>query len=103
MNASNTLGFVGLGVMGEPICRNILKAHPGAMLVADLNDAAVDRLVGARGEVRNALAPTGYIFVRGELWRAEVEARADSVSPGRHVRIVRTRGLTLIVEPENNE
>ena len=40
------VAFVGLGVMGEPICRNILNAHQAAMTVFDLNPDPVARLVG---------------------------------------------------------
>lgn len=39
-----TLGFAGLGVMGEPICRNILTKSGAPMQVFDLSDAPVTRL-----------------------------------------------------------
>ena len=45
MNANLSLGFIGLGVMGGPMCRNILKEHDGPVHVADLNAAAVEALV----------------------------------------------------------
>lgn len=41
-----TLGFAGLGVMGEPICRNILVKSGARMQVFDLNADPVSRLVG---------------------------------------------------------
>ncbi|WP_136635285.1 NAD(P)-dependent oxidoreductase [Pseudooceanicola onchidii] len=40
------LGFVGLGVMGEPICRNMLVKTGARMLVSDLAPDPVARLVG---------------------------------------------------------
>ncbi|WP_306155142.1 NAD(P)-dependent oxidoreductase [Roseovarius sp. MMSF_3281] len=40
-----TLGFAGLGVMGEPICRNILVKSGAAMQVFDLSAAPIERLV----------------------------------------------------------
>ena len=44
------IGFVGLGVMGEPICRNMLLESGKQFFVFDLNAQAVERLVasGAR-------------------------------------------------------
>ena len=44
MNALS-IGFAGLGVMGEPICRNILQKSRVEMHVFDLNTAPVERLV----------------------------------------------------------
>ena len=43
--AKITMGFIGLGVMGEPICANITKAGFGPMQVLDLNPEPVARLV----------------------------------------------------------
>jgi membrane-bound serine protease (ClpP class) len=53
-----------------------------------------EELVGAIGEVRHPLAPTGQVFVAGALWRA---APADGVS-GADARRVRERGATVRVE-----
>lgn len=53
-----------------------------------------EELVGAIGEVRQPLAPTGQVFVAGALWRA---APADGVS-GADARRVRERGATVRVE-----
>jgi membrane-bound serine protease (ClpP class) len=55
-------------------------------------------LIGAEGVVEQALAPRGWVRVRGELWQAE------SLSPGAlpaatRVRIRAVRGLELQVEP----
>ena len=54
-------------------------------------------LIGQIGVVREALAPEGIVFVRGELWRA----RADNgtLEPGTPVRVDRVEDdLTLSVE-----
>lgn len=47
---AGTVGFIGLGVMGEPICRNMLGKSGRDFLVFDLNDAPLQRLAadGAR-------------------------------------------------------
>lgn len=39
-----TLGFIGLGVMGEPICRNIATKSKRPMLAHDVNAAPLQRL-----------------------------------------------------------
>jgi membrane-bound serine protease (ClpP class) len=54
-------------------------------------------LVGERAEVVEALAPTGRVRVRGELWAARA---ADGAIPGQRVRITAVDGLTLEVEPD---
>jgi membrane-bound serine protease (ClpP class) len=59
----------------------------------------VDDLVGAIGEVRRDLRPEGYIWLRGELWRAQ-PASGEEILEGDKVRVVNARGLTLIVERE---
>ncbi|HXX38737.1 MAG TPA: nodulation protein NfeD [bacterium] len=57
-----------------------------------------ERLMGAVGVARTDLAPSGTVFVEGELWSAE---SADGVIPaGRRVRVVRVRGLHLDVRQE---
>jgi len=55
-------------------------------------------LIGQVGVVREALAPTGTVFVRGELWRAH--ANTDSIPVGTPVRVASIEdGLVLEVEP----
>lgn len=41
-----TVGFIGLGIMGKPMSKNLLKAGH-SIIVADLNKPAVDELVAA--------------------------------------------------------
>ncbi|MGH1350073.1 MAG: NAD(P)-dependent oxidoreductase [Methyloligellaceae bacterium] len=56
------LGFIGLGVMGEPICRNIAVKSGYSMTVCDLNTASIKRLAkyginkaGSIGELAEAV------------------------------------------------
>jgi membrane protein implicated in regulation of membrane protease activity len=56
-------------------------------------------MIGLRGIVKDRLAPSGYIEVHGELWRAEVMEGAPFVESGGDVRVKGIRGLTLIVQP----
>ncbi len=62
--------------------------------------SGVDRLIGAQGIVEERLAPSGYIRVRGELWRAEVLETDEPIHQGSRVRVRAVRGLTLIIQPE---
>jgi len=43
------IGFIGLGIMGKPMAKNLLKAGV-ELLVNDLNQAAVDEVVAAGGK-----------------------------------------------------
>ena len=40
------VGFVGLGIMGRPMCRNLIKAGH-SLVVYDIVNAAVEELVTA--------------------------------------------------------
>ena len=50
MMKHETIGFVGLGVMGGPMCRNMAAKHPGAVLAFDLSEDALKAVeeAGAR-------------------------------------------------------
>ena len=60
---------------------------------------ALESLIGCEGVVVKALAPAGYIKVRGELWKAvceEYECRNGDV-----VEVLGVEGITLIVHPKH--
>jgi membrane-bound serine protease (ClpP class) len=60
----------------------------------------VENLLGATGEVTEALAPSGKVRVHGELW----QARSSSELPrGEHVRVVAVKGLILEVETAEDD
>ena len=40
------IGFIGLGIMGESMCENIVKKHDDEVFVFDFNEVQVDKLVG---------------------------------------------------------
>ncbi|MFQ5983207.1 MAG: NfeD family protein [Woeseiaceae bacterium] len=60
--------------------------------------AEAHSVVGALGVAKDRLAPSGYVRVRGELWRAEAVAAPNG--KGRRVRVREVRGLVLIVESD---
>jgi membrane-bound serine protease (ClpP class) len=59
--------------------------------------AGEEAMVGSVGTVREALDPSGMVFVEGALWQA-TSSRAP-VAVGTQVRVVRVDGLHLLVEP----
>ena len=56
-------------------------------------------MIGERGIAKERLAPTGYVQVRGELWRAVKIDDGPPIEMGQSVKIVKMDGLTLFVEP----
>ncbi len=54
-------------------------------------------LDGARGIATEPLNPSGYVRVRGELWRAELARDARPIKKHEAVQVRAVRGLTLIV------
>lgn len=62
-----------------------------------------DSLIGARGIARERIAPSGYILIRGELWRGRLREGAPPVEAGEAVRVLKREGLTLEVVPERDE
>jgi membrane-bound serine protease (ClpP class) len=55
--------------------------------------------VGTVGEVRNPLAPIGSVYAAGEEWSART-ADERPLERGTPVRVIRTDGLTVVVEPD---
>lgn len=62
-----------------------------------------DSMEGLRGQAVEPLAPSGYVRVRGELWRAEVSGGRVPVEAGQAVLVRGSRGLTLLVEADCGE
>ena len=56
-------------------------------------------MVGLTGKAKEALDPSGYVEIRGELWRAQVEEESTAIRAGETVEVREVRGLTLIVRP----
>jgi membrane-bound serine protease (ClpP class) len=54
---------------------------------------------GTVGEVRNPLAPIGSVYAAGEEWSART-ADERPLDRGTPVRVIRTDGLTVVVEPD---
>jgi 3-hydroxyisobutyrate dehydrogenase-like beta-hydroxyacid dehydrogenase len=78
MMAYHTLGFIGLGVMGEPICRNLVSKSGKPVIAFDRAAAPLERIVACGAEIAAAVA--------------EIVARCDLVflclPSAKHVRAV---------------
>jgi len=61
------LGFIGLGVMGEPMCRNLARKHRGRVLAHDLRPEPLKRLsvdgVAAAGSIAEVAAQADIVFL----------------------------------------
>lgn len=59
----------------------------------------IHSMIGSRGVARERLAPSGYVLIRGERWRAEVTGTRSPVEKGESIQVYEVRGLTLLVQP----
>jgi 3-hydroxyisobutyrate dehydrogenase-like beta-hydroxyacid dehydrogenase len=61
------LGFIGLGVMGEPMCRNLARRHRGRVLAHDLRPEPLKRLsvdgVAAAASIAAVAAQADVVFL----------------------------------------
>jgi membrane-bound ClpP family serine protease len=87
------------GIIAVCIAKDVVL-FPFVWRSYDSTQAAADALIGAVGVTRERLAPTGYIRVRGVLWRAEVAGGGPPIEPGKTVKVEERHGLTLIVVAE---
>ena len=57
-------------------------------------------MIGLRGITKERLAPTGYILVQGERWKAEKMLSEHPIEKNRWVRVKKIEGLKLFVVPD---
>ncbi len=60
--------------------------------------ASRNQLLGAVGVAKKDLAPAGIVYLAGQDWSAE--SASGTIPGGSRVRVLRTDGLRLIVEPD---
>ena len=67
MTSKWRLGFIGLGVMGEPICRNLARKSGLTMQAYDIDSAALTRLaadaVTGAGSIAELMACCDIVFL----------------------------------------
>ena len=50
------IGFIGTGVMGEPMCRNLVRKHDGPVTAYDLDPVPLERLAADGAEIAPSVA-----------------------------------------------
>lgn len=58
-------------------------------------------MIGQQGIAKERLAPSGYVQVQGELWRAEKMGGGPPIEAGQPVQIIKMEGLTLFVKQQD--
>lgn len=93
---AHTFGFVGLGVMGLPICRNIMQKSGARMLVHELREEARAQAVALGAEAVASLADIGgearFVFT---CLPGETQLR-DVIFGESGLAQTMTRGATLV-------
>lgn len=96
MSDTSTIGFIGLGVMGGPMCRNMAAKHPGPVLAFDLDAAALAAVAEAGAKPASSVediarqADIIFLSLPGDR---QVEALCGAGSPiASHAR----RGATVV-------
>ncbi|MBN1102318.1 MAG: NfeD family protein [Deltaproteobacteria bacterium] len=92
-------GWVAAAVIALWIAKDVIL-YPFVWRAYDSLAGKGPPMAGLRGFAVDRLHPSGYIKVRGELWRAEIAGDSPPVERGEPVRIVGDRGLTLLVQPD---
>ena len=66
MSQYGTIGFIGLGVMGEPICRNLVRKSGAAVVAFDLSQEPLTRLhaegAAMAGSVAEVIGKSEIVF-----------------------------------------
>src|SRR5262249_6418724 len=67
MSAFKTIGFIGLGVMGEPICRNLVRKSGARVIAFDLSAEPLQRLradgAAIAGSAADAIKQSDLLFL----------------------------------------
>jgi membrane-bound serine protease (ClpP class) len=99
---SDGADYVGPGLITLGVLSAVTSVVVGRKVLAAHRDGPVrtgwEELIGAVGEVREPLDPTGQVFVEGALWQARA-GEGSRVELGNRVRVKSVDGLTLEVEP----
>lgn len=83
MSAAETIGFIGLGVMGGPMCRNMAEKHAGRVLMLDRDAAAIAALSDTKAEAAaslEALAASANVIFLSLPGGPQVEAVSSAIA-----------------------
>jgi membrane-bound ClpP family serine protease len=76
--------------------------YPFVWRAYDARSKEGHEFVGLSGKAGERLDPSGYIFVKGETWKAVLEKGSPAVEKGEEVKVVAREGLTLVVQAEKD-
>ena len=88
MSEYKTIGFIGLGVMGEPICRNLVKKSGARVRAFDLSPEPLARLSADGAEIAASverMATDVQAYVQG--YRVKQKLQFDRIEAERPIRI----------------
>ena len=83
MSSAEIIGFIGLGVMGGPMCRNMAKKHSGRLLMLDRDAAAIAALSDTKAESApslEALAAAAEVIFLSLPGGPQVEAVSAAIA-----------------------
>ena len=86
MSVQSVIGFIGLGVMGGAMCRNIALKHPGDVIAFDMSSAAFAALDGTKARRAKSLrevaeqADIVFLSLPGGLQVEQVCIGADGLA-----------------------
>jgi membrane-bound serine protease (ClpP class) len=92
-----TVVTVGMGAFMVFVFSQLLKTRTAPI------STGKEFYVGQTARVHQTLNPKGRIWFEGQTWWSELKTGQGEVQPGKRVRIVGIDGLTLIVEPLEEE
>lgn len=92
----DTSAWVAPGLLAAWVVKD-MALYPLLRSAYEVNEAPpVERLIGRRGVAVERLAPSGYVRIGGELWRARASDAAP-IAPNLTVEVVGAEGLMLAV------
>ena len=92
----DTSAWVAPGLLAAWVGKD-MALYPLLRSAYEVNEAPpVERLIGRRGVAVERLAPSGYVRIGGELWRARASDAAP-IAPNLTVEVVGAQGLILAV------
>jgi membrane-bound serine protease (ClpP class) len=97
----------------DPVVLTVVTVSMGAFMVLVLSQLLKTRTapistgkeyyIGQTARVHETLNPRGRIWFEGQTWWSEIRSGEGEIPTGKRVRIVGIDGLTLIVEPVEEE
>lgn len=95
---SNLAGWIVWAVIGVWLTKDIVL-FPFVWPAFDFKRRrGANEIIGEHGWTVDRLNPSGYVRMRGELWKAELANHSLPVGRNSPIKVINLRGLTLIVE-----